>query len=145
MQCQHCQRIFPSGIELGIGATATLVGNLSQCQFCGSMEGIPDGTFKGTVEGIVKILESSPNKLQTAKDLLDSLEKIKNKDDLSKVKKSSKFAQLKKWIPNSPQKLYVYIAILQVIIQLLTKNPSIQIEYNNFVNIYNQVIINQTK
>lgn len=145
MQCKNCQRVFPSGIELGVGATATFVGNLSQCPFCGSTESIPDGTFKGTVEGIVKILEDSPDRLQTAKDLLEAFEKSKSKSDLSKVKHSSQFSKFKEWIPDSPQKLYVYIAILQVIIQLLTKNPSIQIEYNTIVNIYNRVVISQTK
>lgn len=146
MQCKNCQRIFPSGIELGVGATATFVGNLSKCPFCGSMESIPDGTFKGTVEGIVKILENSSNRLQTAKDLLDLLERSKSKSDLLKVKRSSQFSRFRKWIPDSPQKLAVYIAILQVIIQLLIKNPSVKIEYDTtIVNIYNQVIINKTK
>lgn len=146
VQCKNCQKIFPSGIELGVGATATFVGNLSQCPFCGSMENIPDGTFKGTVERIVKILESSSNRLQTAKDLLEALEKSKSENDLSKIKHSSQFSKFKKWIPDSPQKLMVYIAILQMIIQLLTKNPSIYIKYDTtVVNIYNQLIINQTK
>lgn len=110
VQCKNCQRIFPSGIELGLGATATFAGNRSQCPYCGSMENIPDGTFRGTVEGIVKILESSPNRLQTAKDLLESLEKSKSANDLSKVKRSSQFSKFRKWIPDSPQKLAVYIA-----------------------------------
>lgn len=145
VQCKNCQRIFPSGIELGLGATATFVGNLSQCPFCGSMENIPDGTFKGTVEGIVKILESSPNRLQTAKDLLEALDKSKSENDLVKIKRSSQFSKFRKWIPDSPQKLALYIAILHTIIQLLIKNPTVQIEYNNFVNIYNQTTINQTK
>jgi RNA polymerase subunit RPABC4/transcription elongation factor Spt4 len=145
VQCKNCQRIFPSGIELGPGATAILRGNVSQCPFCGSMENIPDGTFRGTVEDVVKILENTPDRLKTAKDLLEALEKNKSKNDLSEVKHSSKFSKFKKWLPDSPQKIAVYIAILQVIIQMLTKNPSIRIEYNNFVNVYNKVTINQAK
>ena len=145
VQCKKCQRIFSSGIELGVGASATLIDNISHCPFCGSIENIPDGTFRGTVEGVIKILENSSNKLQAAKELLESLEKNSNITDLSKVKKSSKPSQFKKWLPDSPQKIAIYIAILQTIIQLLTKNPTIQIEYNNFINIYNHVIVNQTK
>jgi len=145
VQCKNCQRIFPSGIELGIGATATFVGNLSQCPFCGSMENIPDGTFRGSVEGIVKILESSTNRLQTAKALLEALEKSKSENDLSKVKHSSQFSRFKRWIPDSLEKIYYYIVILQAIILLLTRNPVIKIEVNNVMNIYNQIIVSQTK
>jgi len=145
MQCKNCAKIFSPGIELGVGATIILEGNRAQCPFCCSMESMPDGTFRGTVEGVVKILESSPNQLQTAKDLLEALEKSKSKNDLSEVKHSSRFSKFKKWIPDSPEKLAVYIAILNTIIQLLIKSPTIQIEYNNFVSIYNQITINQTK
>ncbi len=145
LQCKNCQKIFPSGIELGVGASTTFVGNLSQCPFCGSMENIPDGTFKGTVEGIAKILESSPNRLQTTKDLLEALEKSKTKKDLSRLKNSSQFSKFKKWIPDSLEKIYYYVIILQVIIQLLTKNPVIKIEINEVINVYNQVVASQTK
>ena len=137
MQCKNCTKIFSPGIELGVGATIILERNHAQCPFCGSMESIPDGAFKGTVEGIVKILENSSNRLQTAKDLLEALDKSKSENDLIKIKHSSQFSKFKKWIPDSPQKLAVYIAILNTIIQLLIKNPTIQIEYNNFVSIYN--------
>lgn len=145
MQCKNCMKVFSPGIKLGVGATVILKGNRARCPFCGLMENIPDGTFRGTVEGVIKILESSSNRLQTTKDLLEALERSKSKNDLSKVKHSSKFSKFKKWIPDSPQKLAVYIAILHALIQLLTKSPSIQIEYNNFVTIYNQVVVNQTK
>ncbi len=145
VQCINCQRIFPSRIELGVGATATLAGNLSQCPYCGSMKNIPDGTFKGTVEGVVKILEGSSNRLQTTKDLLEALEKSKSKNDLSKIKHSSKFSKFKKWIPDSLEKICYYIVILQAIIQLLTRNPVIKIEVNNVMNTYNQIVVSQTK
>lgn len=141
LQCQSCKRIFSSGINLGVGATATLKGNVSQCPFCKSMENIPDGTFKGTVKGIVKILEQSDSPLSTAKDLLDALEKSRTPEDLAKIKQSSKFAKFKKWIPNTPEKLAAYIAIIYTIIQLLIKSPRMHIEYNEtFVKIYNQKI-----
>lgn len=106
---------------------------------------IPDGTFRGKVEGIAKILENSPDRLRTAKDLLEAFEKSKSKDDLSRVKRSAKFSKFRKWTPDTPEKLSAYIAILYTIIQLLTKNPNVQIEYNTVVRVYNQVIANQTK
>lgn len=145
LKCKNCKHIFSSGINLGVGATATLKSNITQCPFCRSMENIPDGTFRGTVEGIVKILEDSPNRLQTAKDLLKSLQESKTNEDLSKVRHSSKYAKYKKWIPDSLEKIYYFIVILQAIIQLLIRNPVIKIEINNVINSYNQIVVSQTK
>lgn len=145
LQCKNCKRVFPSGINLGVGATATLKGNISQCPFCKSMENIPDGTFRGAVEGIIRVLEKSENPLNTAKDLLDALEKSKSSKDLSKVKRSPRFAKFRKWIPDTPEKLAAYIAIIYTIIKLLTKSPEMHIEYNTFVKTYNQVITIQIR
>ena len=140
LQCKNCWRIFSSGINLGSGSTVILKGNKSQCPYCGSLENIPDGTFRGTVEGIVQILEKAENPIKKAKELLDELENIKNEKDLTKVKSSSKFKDFKKWLPDSPAKILIYISILQILINLLTKNHRIQIKYNIFVAQYNQII-----
>lgn len=142
LQCKQCNRVYSSGINLGIGTTVTLKGNLSQCPYCGSMESIPDGTFKGAVEGIVKLLDQSENPLSTAKDLLEALERSKNSNDLDKLKESSKYFKFKKWLPDTPEKIAAYIAIIYTIIQLLLHEPMVHIEYNQqFINIYNQKII----
>lgn len=145
LRCKKCKRIFSSGINLGVGATITLKGNLSQCPFCGSMENIPDGTFRGAVEDIVRILEQSDNPLNTAKDLLKAFENSRTEDDLSKLKKSSQFSRFQKWVSDSLEKIYYYTVILQAIIQLLTRNPIIEIEVNNVMKTYNHIIISQTK
>ena len=140
MQCKKCGKIFSSGIFMAPGSSATFIGNKSQCPFCGSMENVPDGTFRATVEGFVEILEQSKDPLNKARELLDALEKSKNSNDLSEIKESSKFSGFKKWLPNTPEKIAVYIAIVYTIIQLLTQKPDIHIEYNDFINQYNQVI-----
>jgi len=140
LQCKNCWKIFSSGINLGSGSTVTLKGNKSQCPYCGSLENIPDGTFRGTVEGIVKILEQSENPLRKAGELLDVLEKAKRQADLEKIKSSSKFSVFKKWLPDSPEKIAAYIAIIYTIIQLLTREPKVSIQYDIFINQYNQVI-----
>ncbi len=141
MECKNCGKIFSSGIFMAPGSSATFIGNKSQCPFCGSMENIPDGTFKATVEGFVKILEQSQNPLNRAKELLEALEKSKGSGDLAEIKKSSKFSEFKKWLPDSPEKIAAYIAIIYTIIQLLMQKPNIHIEYNDFfISQYNQVI-----
>lgn len=140
MQCKRCGKVFSSGIEMDPGASATFIDNKTQCQFCGSMENIPDGTFRATVEGFIQALEQTDNPLKKAKELFEALQKSKTEKDLSVIKESSTFAKLKKWIPNSPEKIAAYIAIIYTLIQLWTKSPSVHIEYNTFVNQYNQTI-----
>lgn len=145
LQCKSCKRIFPSGINLGVGATATLKGNISQCPFCKSMESIPDGTFKGTVEGIIKVLDESDNPIGEAEELLEALKKSKTPEDFKKIKESPRFSKYKKWIPDSPKKLSYYaiiVATLIAIIKLLLENPEQHIEYNqHFINVYNSCVI----
>lgn len=144
LQCKNCQQIFSSGINLGAGATVVLKGNLSQCPQCGSMENIPDGTFRGTVEGIVNVLKQSEDPLKIAKELFEALDKSRTVKDLDDLKKSSKFSEFKQWLPNSPEKIAAYIAIAYTIFQLLIKEPAINIQYNQqFVNIYNEYVILQ--
>jgi len=104
------------------------------------MENIPDGTFRSTVEGFIQVLADSSNPLKKAKELLDALQNSHTSDDLSSIKKSSEFSKFAKWIPNSPEKIAAYLAIVYTLIQLWTNNPNIQIEYNTFVNQYNQTI-----
>ena len=144
LQCKNCQQIFSSGINLGAGATATFMGNMSQCPRCGSMENIPDGTFRGTVEGIVNVLKQSEDPLKTAKELFEALDKSRTIKDLDELKESSKFSKFKQWLPNSPEKIAAYVAIAYTILQLLIKEPTVNIQYNQqFVNIYNEYLIFQ--
>jgi len=139
LECKNCKRIFSSGINMGVGSSATFIGNKSQCPFCGSMENIPDGTFKATFDGFIRILQDSDNPLIEAKKLLDEIQKNKTQEGLDKLKTSSKFS---KWLPDSIEKIALYVAILKTIVDLLIKNPATSIEYNTFITQYNQVIVN---
>jgi hypothetical protein len=140
LKCKVCGKIFSSGIAMGPGSSATFINNKSQCRYCGSIENIPDGKFRSTVEGFIKVLEDNPDPLKKAKELLEALQKSKTVDDLSAIKRSSSFFKLKKWIPNSPEKIAAYLAIIYTLIQLWTKTPNISIEYSTFVNQYNKIV-----
>ena len=145
LQCKKCGKIFYSGFTIETQGIVTLKNNKSRCAFCHSMESIPDGTFKTTVEGFINILEQTDNPLKKANDLFESLQKVKTSEELSNLKKLNKFSKFKKWIPDSPEKIAAYIAIIYTIIQLLTQSPGVQIEYNTFINQYNQIINVQSK
>lgn len=89
-------------------------------------------------------MKQSENPSQTAKELFEALEKSRTVKNLDKLKKSSKFSKFKKWFPNSPEKIVAYVAIIYTILQLLLKEPIVNIQYNQqFVNIYNEYIILQ--
>jgi len=109
------------------------------------MENVPNGNLTGTIDGVIKILENSPDPLQTAQSLFDALEKNKNKNDLSKLKQTPQFSKFKKWIPDSPNKILIYLTVLKIVIEILTKNPSMTIDINNIVTIYNEAALTQTK
>lgn len=140
LQCQQCKKIFSSGIMMTAGASATFINNKSQCPFCYSMENIPDGTFKATVEGFISELKNVEDPLKKAKEIFEVLQKIKTSHDLLEIKQSTKFSKFKKWLPDSPEKIAAYIVIFSTLIQLLTKSPDTKIEYNTFVNQYNQTV-----
>lgn len=140
LKCKKCGKVFSSGINVGPGSSATFINNKSKCPFCGSWENIPDGTFKATVEGFVEVLKSTDSPIQKAKELLEALEKAKTKDDFEKVKSKPKFQIFKKWLPDSPEKIAAYIAIIYTILQLMVKSPGTHIEYDVFIKEYNQTI-----
>jgi len=141
VQCRTCTRIFSSGIEIGEGSTVTLSNNLINCPFCGSTQNLPDGTFRGTVEGIVRVLQKAENPLEQAKRILEALERSRTAGNLSDLSKQPWYNRWQKWLPNSPEKIAAYIAIFYTIIQLLTKEPDKPVVYNQtFINQYNQTI-----
>lgn len=144
MHCSRCGAIFSSGIALSGNASVHLEGNLSQCPSCGSMQAVPDGTFRNTVEGIVKVLASSPKPVEEARKILDELERAKQANSVSILESSTLLNRYKKWLPDSPEKIAAYIAIFYTIYLLLMENPSTSVEYNQtFIDKY-QITIQQT-
>lgn len=141
IQCRKCGRVFPSGIAMGPGSSATFIGNKSKCPFCGSMENIPDGTFQATVNGFIEILRDSKNPLQDARDILHGLEKARITKDLSAVPYSEK---IELFLERNKLKIGIAIAVLTALVNLLTKQPNIKIDNNiinqQFYNQFNQVI-----
>jgi hypothetical protein len=146
IQCTTCGTLFSPGIVLGGNATVHLQGNMSQCPSCGSIEHIPDGTFKNTVEGIVKILNTVNDPVQTLKQVIKELEQAKQSNNVSDLDNSQIVSPFQKWIPNTPEKLAAYIAIFYTIYLLLSQQPNITIEYNQqFINQYNLIMSKNMK
>jgi hypothetical protein len=48
---------------------------------------------------------------------------------------------LRKWLPDSPEKIAAYIAIVDVLFRLLSRDPNTAIEYNTVINQLNQTIV----
>lgn len=149
--CPECNNVFPSGIKIDPGNTAAFINSDTRCGYCGSQVRIPDGSydsdskgvihFRKTVSSFINELESKSNPLEEAKKILETLQTIQ-KNGPKKISWAQKI-KYKKWIPNSPEKVAAYIVIVHTIIQLMTKNPTIKIDYNTFINEYNQVNITE--
>jgi hypothetical protein len=137
LECQNCHKIFPSGLNIAAGASATLENNISRCQYCGQMTAIPNGTFKATVNGFIDILKDSKNPLEEAKEILNGLKK----DNLSNVPHKDK---IEKFLERNKFKIGLAMAVLTIIIELITNQPDIQISNNiidqHFCTEYNQYI-----
>lgn len=140
-ECQNCHKMISSGLDLGEGSTVTLENNRSQCRYCNSIASIPNGTFMVTVNGLIDLLKDSKNPLKDAKEILNELEK----GNISKVPQRDK---IEKFLGNNERKIAVAVVVLKILIDLLSKEPNIQINNNilnqNFYSQYNQYIeINQ--
>lgn len=142
LECSRCLKIFSSGFSFGPGTIINMRGNVSLCPFCGSPQSTPDGTFRATVEGFTAILKNSSDPLKEAEQLLEKLESIKTNEDLEGIKKSSSLKKFKRWLPDTPEKIAAYIAIVYTFIQILTSQPRAVNNYNVFVKQYNQTVIN---
>lgn len=137
LECQNCYKVFQSGIYMKEGSSATLQNNKSQCPFCRSMENIPNGTFMATVNGFIDLLKDSKNPLRDAKEILKGLEQ----KNLSQIQQKYK---IENFLENNKRKIVIAMALLKILIDLLSKEPNIEINSNivnqNFYSQYNEHI-----
>lgn len=103
----------------------------------------PEEAIASFTHAIVDVINGSENPFETANDLLNELKSAELKSDDSKLKKLSNFESLKKWIPNTPEKLAVYIVIFDIVIRLLLAHPDKDIEYNTVFNNFSQIVVVQ--
>lgn len=142
--CTNCGFAFDPPFRVTGGGTVNLIFQDSRfvCPRCKSVENIPDGTFQNTVKGFIRLLEGSQEPIQKAKEILTKLNNAKNDNNLSELNNDESLALLRNWLPNTPQKLAAYIAILTFILNFLIHKPDEKIQYNQlFINQYNEYII----
>ncbi len=143
LRCLSCGKLFPSGYVIGEGEV-TFLGTLSQCRHCGSIEAVPDGTFRASIEGIISVIQNSSDPVATAQDLIDGLKEAKEKSD-DRILKDDRFREFEKWLPDNNgivrlTILQIYISILQLLIPLLTNSSPPQIIYKQVIHQYDQSI-----
>jgi hypothetical protein len=140
LQCASCSCVFHSGLELSANTYLTMHGNVSQCPRCGSMESLPEGNFKTTVDGILRLVREAPDARKSAEELLAMARLAEASGDVTQLRNS----ELARWLPDNPQLavgyIQILIAALQVVLQLLLSNPSGRIEHHEHYNTYNTYI-----
>jgi hypothetical protein len=140
VRCLSCRRVFPSGFDFGPGTTVDLQGNLTQCPHCGSWNGVPDGTFSVTLDGLIRLIQSSASPLQTAQDLQKAVRAAQSSGNPDTL--LANYPQLRAWVPTTPEKAAAYITIiaflLEMILRLLGTGGTTSIDVRQVINIYNQ-------
>jgi len=161
--CKNCRRAFESQVKIDPAIYAMYpnlkVGhNNLTCPHCNVVHSYSEKDFQYTgvqakelasfgkiVQNIINVVQQSDNPLRRATEMFDEFEAAKRISSVENLKKSPRLKELKKWLPDTPEKIAAYLVILQIIIQLLTKAPERPVEYNTVINQYNQtIIINQT-
>jgi hypothetical protein len=160
--CKHCEEAFESQIKIDPNIYAmvpnlTVGNNTFTCPACDQQatyserefiytksQAVELASFGKIVKAIAEAVDSSPEPLKAASDFLSKFEEAKSNNDSSIFLSSPNLGFLKKWIPDTPEKLAAYVVIGQLIFQLLTKQPDKPIEYNTVINQFNQTYIVQS-
>lgn len=161
VECKVCGQEFESQIKIdpaiyAMAPTLRIGQNTFTCPHCNAKADYSERDFRYTsaqtlelasfgkiVQAFVDHVQSSDKPLEVASDLLGELERAKAKNDVAGLQESSKLSKIRKWLPDSPEKIAAYIAIAHVIVQLLTREPNVKIEYNTVIHQINQTVVVQ--
>ena len=161
--CKKCGRAFESQIKIDPAVYAMapnlIVGqNSFTCPHCNVVLSYSERDFQYTrdqaneldsfgkiVKNIINVVQQSENPLKRATEIFEEFEAAERTSSVEKLQISPVLRALKKWLPNTPEKIAAYIVILQIVIQLLTKEPERPVEHKTVINQYNHtIIVNQT-
>jgi hypothetical protein len=94
---------------------------------------------------ILALVKESNSPLKDIREILAALKEASDTRDYQSLEKNSKYSKLKKWIPDTPEKLAAYAALISLVFQLLSNGHPESIQINNtFINQYQVIIDNKT-
>ena len=97
------------------------------------------------IPDILELVEESNNPLQDVCEILLALKGVSETLDYQSLKKNSEYSKLKKWIPDTSEKLAAYASLIFLVLQLLSAAPSKSIQINNnFIYQYQIIFDNKT-
>lgn len=160
--CKNCGCTFESQIKIDPAVYAMCpnlkVGNNNfTCPHCNAVHSYSEKDFQYTrvqakelaslgkiVQNIINVVQQSDNPLKRATEMFEEFETAKKAGSVEKLHESPWLKALQKWLPDTPEKLAAYIVIIQIIIQLLTREPERPVEFNTVINQYYQTSIDKT-
>jgi len=90
---------------------------------------------------VLDIVRNSDTPIEDAREILRALKEVSESKIYSELEKNKKYRSLKKWIPDTPEKLAAYAAIVALILQFITKEPQNNIEINRtFIQEYTIIV-----
>jgi hypothetical protein len=111
-------------------------GPLGSSPLGGSIGALP----KELMPDILELVKESNSPLKDIREILAALKDASDTRDYQGLENNSKYSKLKKWIPDTPEKLAAYAALISLVLQLISNGHSEPIQINNtFITEY-QVI-----
>lgn len=132
--CGKCHRVYQSGVHLGSNATATLHIDTSQCPFCGELNKMPEGTFRGTVDGFISIVNGAPDRVKELEDILDALKHIQSGSEPAAAN-----PEVRKWLPKDLKQVGEWILLVGNLLVMLNQNPAKEVDIQ-VINVISQQI-----
>ena len=123
--CDKCGAIFRSGIFIGGGGVATLVGNKAgPCPSCGSMGTIPDGVFSaaGNVLRLLSGPSKTVNQLKQLASVISEAQRTQEEPNIvaDKIKEEApELASVIDALPQTRAELYSFILVIFTAITML--------------------------
>ena len=72
--------------------------------------------------------------------IIDLLKNTSSSEDLQDALSEPWLKKYQKWLTDSPEKIAAYLAIFYTLMQIWSKSPIIEIDYNQFNIEYNQTL-----
>ena len=94
---------------------------------------------------ILALMKESNSPLQDVREILVALKEVSDSRDYPSLERNPKYSKLKKWIPDTPEKLAAYAALVTLVLQLASNGHTESIQINNtFISQYQVIIVNKT-
>ena len=94
---------------------------------------------------VIALVKESRTPLEDVREILTALKEVSETMNYRSLESNPKYSKLRKWIPDTPEKLAAYATLIALVIQLISNGHPERIEVNNnFITQYQIIIDSKT-